>query len=431
MDFVLDWTHYNQPCKSINSNFYPSARLGNVGKRDNAHFSFHLTNLKFVSCGNTSLSGIEAAFVNIVSIFEIRLWLCIASSYIILALLVNYKLASSNYRRQNSLLLGLLKILLEQGDPIKESLLIFSLATRIVFVVALFGGLVLSTLFKNENITLITLPRQPKVLFDTLDNLIDNNFKIYTRATFLGISNIRISSILNTAPQTRHLLRLIEPTVNNSDHSFSNVFYSELYTYGKAENSWLNILGWMTAETFSAKVTRLMNHTKLLQNWMETLLNFNKVDNDLMKDCNRTAVLLPDFAAHEYYYNLKRKKKSAFLGNGLQMSMSYGIKFSRRVNPQVLVRMQGLYSAGLWDWWTKVMVDFMPRIQGGFINDRISPWKASDLNGNIVVVFVIYCAGILTGIFVWILEVNFLLRLATCIKKFIKFRHRLCFNKNN
>lgn len=43
-----------------------------------------------------------------------------------------------------------------------------------------------------------------------------------------------------------------------------------------------------------------MNHTKLLPNWLETLLNYNKVEEDLMEGCSRTAVLLPDFAAHAF-----------------------------------------------------------------------------------------------------------------------------------
>ncbi len=99
---------------------------------------------------------------------------------------------------------------------------------------------------------------------------------------------------------------------------------------------------------------------------------------------------------------------SAFLGSDLKMSKSHGIKFGRRVNPQILRRIQGLFNAGIWDWWTKILVDFMPRIQGGFLKDGIQPVKASDMDGNIVVVFVIYCVGILTGILVLIAETKIL-----------------------
>lgn len=105
--------------------------------------------------------------------------------------------------------------------------------------------------------------------------------------------------------------------------------------------------------------------------------------------------------------------------------MSHGIIFKRRVNPQILKRIQGLYSAGLWNWWTKIMVNFMPRIQGGYLKDGIQPVKASDMDGNITIVFVIFCVGILTGILVWIFEVNLLVKMASA---FIKFGC-MCFNK--
>lgn len=54
-----------------------------------------------------------------------------------------------------------------------------------------------------------------------------------------------------------------------------------------------------------------------------------------------------DLTAHAYYFGLKTEKKSVFLGNDLKMSLSHGIKFDRRVNPQILVRIKGLCSAGL------------------------------------------------------------------------------------
>ncbi len=426
-DFVVDSSAYaHQPCKISNANFYPSAILLNSGKRDKAHFMFHPSTLKFVSCGNVSLTGIEPAFIQIVSIFEPNLWLCIASSYIIIAMLVHLKLSSHKTRLNNSSLLSVYKILVEQGDPIRESLFLFSPATRIVFSVALFGGLVLSTLFKNENITQITLPRQPKVLFNTLNSLLENDFTIYTRGTMGGQANIRLLSILSMAPELRTFMTLVEPKGNFSDHDFSSWFHSELYTYGKAENSWHNWISWFAPADvdFSDKILRLMNHTKLVPNWMKTLINFNKVNETLLENCNKTAVLLPDLAAHPYYYGLKKKKKSVFLGNDLKMSMAHGIKFNRRVNQQLLVRMQGLYSSGILDWWNTFMVDIMPRIQGGFLQDGIQPVKASDMDGNIVVVFVIFCVGILAGILTLIVETKVLIWLANSLCSPFK----ICYN---
>lgn len=163
-----------------------------------------------------------------------------------------------------------------------------------------------------------------------------------------------------------------------------------------------------------------MNYTKLLPNWVDIVINYNKVDPSIMKDCNKTAVLLPDFEAHAFYYNLKREGKSAFLGDDLKMYVAHGIQFFRRTNPQVLKRLNSLHSAGLWDWWTKMLVDVIPRIQGGFIGDNIPPWKASNLDGYIVIVFVIYGTGILTAILAWILEFKIVVRIGVYLGKLLK-----------
>lgn len=76
----------------------------------------------------------------------------------------------------------------------------------------------------------------------------------------------------------------------------------------------LNWLKWVYPETdiFPDHIKRLMKYTKLLPNWVDTVINYNKVDTGIMKDCNKTAVRLPDFEVHAFYYNLKREGKSVF-----------------------------------------------------------------------------------------------------------------------
>lgn len=107
------------------------------------------------------------------------------------------------------------------------------------------------------------------------------------------------------------------------------------------------------------------------------------------------------------------------------MDVAHSIQFFRRANPQILKRLIGLHSAGLWDWWTKMLVDVIPRIQGGFIGDNIPPWKASNLDGNIVIVFVIYGVGILTAILTLILEVKVVVRITTYFGNFLKACYRI------
>lgn len=268
------------------------------------------------------------------------------------------------------------------------------------------SSIVLSNLFRNENITAITLPREP-IPFDTFDSLESNGFTIYTRGTYTFSSDLRQLAWMGMNSFSNNLLRIIKPRGNYSQHWITNLFKSELFVFERGETSFTNWLDlYFGNHTTSSYLRRVMNLTILFPDWFERLITNNVITAETLGSCNKTAVLLPDFEANELYYDLKRNKFSAFLGNDLKISTSYGISFIRRVNLNALRRMNGLYAAGLWDWWTKMLVDVMTRIKGGFLGDGTNPTKASDMNGNIVVVFFIYGVGVAVGVAVFTVETH-------------------------
>ncbi len=383
----------------------PFYGLYSAGKQDHYHFRFHISHLKFVSCGNAETLGLGSAFIDLVSVYDKYVWLGTLSCVVLLSLAVRQiSRFSAGYpvivkeSIFGDTVLSIAKVLLEQGDPIRVSLYRHLGSNRILFTSFLMVGIVLSTLFKNENISKITLPFQA-IPYDNLPSLISNNFIIYTRGTYYSTTNLRTLPIFRELPFAANLFSLMHPKGNYSQHQISFFFQSELYIYGQGETSTLNWQYWFfSLESMPTHVYNLMKITNLLPNWMDQLINFNEGQNEILNNCNKTALLLPGFEANSLYYELKSEGKSAFLGEDLDMSVEFGIKFLRRVNPQILVRMKSLYSAGLWNWWTKILVDDIIRIIGGFSERNVEPLKASDMNGNIIVVFLIYCSGIIIGL---------------------------------
>lgn len=55
--------------------FFPAIHLNPAGKLDHFPFLFHPSRLKFVSCGNTSVTGLSEAFIELVSVFDIYIWI--------------------------------------------------------------------------------------------------------------------------------------------------------------------------------------------------------------------------------------------------------------------------------------------------------------------------------------------------------------------
>lgn len=78
--------------------------------------------------------------------------------------------------------------------------------------------------------------------------------------------------------------------------------------------------------------------------------------------------------------------------------------FLRWVNPILLKRMGGLYTADLVDWWDNILVNVMTRIKGGFIGAKWNKWKAPSVRGNIYVIFVLYSFGITLAILIYGVE---------------------------
>ncbi|CAL8147171.1 unnamed protein product [Orchesella dallaii] len=403
----------------------PIILINSKGKHEGqSEFNFHPTHLKFVSCGNPKIRGFN--FGPLTSIFQQSVWLSILSTMAFMYVLYTSYLFSRNTTRLDWKLLfksvdGLMtciRMFLEQGDdPITDRMtkqgVKFS-APRWIFCALMLTAIVLSNLYKNKNISEITLPRKP-VPFDTFDMLVKHNFTTYTRGVFVSNgANLRHKTFFL---QRTFLLPLVRPKPPFDYHDITNIFRSELFDYAQLEISALQ--PFLSKESTSVQAQFMMNHTLLLSNWFEILQasdNSTPYGMEVLTSCNKTALLLPDLQAHIVYSDLHRKKKSVFLSIENYFERRFALMFLRWVNPRVLKRTSGLFQSGIMNWWSKIFVDFMTGVQSKF--DREFNWKPSTMHGNIFVVFAVFlvlvCASWVTFLAEVVLRFQSFLEIKKC-----------------
>ena len=265
----------------------------------------------------------------------------------------------------------------------------------------------ISNSFKNENVSQITLPRLP-IPYDTFQTLVDFKFEIFTRGTCVGNAKLK-----GFASFMQNMFYMWMPSslkhsngTDTGEHAISPLlFTSELRYYAKMQRSgfhWTNVF--YPISSFSEHVQKLMNVTKLYPLWIELFEGSHLSEVDILKDCNKSAILLPDIEAHDLYYELKGRGLNAFLGEDVNLNFTHGMLFVRWVNPFILQRMKGLDNSGVLKWWTNMLENFMMKVKGGRFLDVRQPFKPSNMKGNICIVFGIFGFGIFCTGIVFLLE---------------------------
>lgn len=405
------------------------------GQLDYTHFHLHHTCLTFVSCSTPDHWGL--AFDQLFSIFDVYVWMCLCISTLAIATfsalvqmyrqLPQFKRLLGNANSTNCVsdatiasmvkiffkdhlfqsIMCYFKVLVEQGDPINIHLwnLPFLGST---FACYLFVAVVISNAYKNENINQLTLPRA-SIPYDTFEVLINNKFKIFTRATVIGGYN---KNIILAVPEFDGIIKTVLKTMFGSttdQHHLSTVYRSEVFTFGQAEISMKRFF--MTAENFSQSTKYLMNHSGIIPHWQELLGDSKKECSlfvpknkcDPLRFCNKTAVFLPSTDAKRKYDQMKKEKyKNVYLGQEKLIENKYGIMFTRWVYPHILQRMKGLYASGSIEWWDRYVLSFLSKLRSEY--EEETGHIASNLQGNIVVVFTLIPAGLLISLVVFLKE---------------------------
>lgn len=404
------------------------------GQLDYTHFHLHPTYLTFVSCSTPDRWGL--AFHQLFSIFDIYVWLGLCISTLAIAtfssIVLMYRklpqisrlfgstivLATGNNTDMVSTvkiffkdhlfqsLMCYFKILVEQGDPINIHLWNLPYLGS-AFACYLFVAVVISNAYKNENINQLTLPRG-STPYDTFEALINNNFTIFTRASAIGGYSRNILTQPAFDGIVKNMFRNSYANVTR-EHHLTTVCRSEVFTFGQAEISMKRFF--MTADNFSKNTKYVMNQSTVMPHWIELLVDSQDecslftLNNrcDPLRFCNKTAIILPSTDAKKKYDQMKKARyKNVYLGQEKLIENKYGIMFTRWVSPHIIQRMKGLYSSGSIDWWDRYLLDFVSKLRTDY-GEKDGP-VASNLQGNIVVVFTLIPLGLLLAVIAFLKE---------------------------
>ncbi|CAL8076320.1 unnamed protein product [Orchesella dallaii] len=396
---------------------YPLLIVEPVGRSDHVLYRIHDNVLKFVSCGAPLETSLP--FSQLIAIFDKWIWVgLLMVNFLFVSIVLRVIRAHGEKSRLipdideiAALFIICIKPLLEQGNPIParwEK----SLHTQLVMGLLMLATLVISNGYRNENITQITLPRQP-IPYDRFELLVRDNFTILTRAVTGGV----FSKMKDVARQNQGklliqlqngLLEGIVSTYGKRSHDISFAMKSELFFFAVLLDNSIITSGTIDEESIqnNSRLREIMNHTQLVPDWLNLLMDNNLTSfYNILERCNKTAILLPDMEAHELYYEMRRQKhKYAYLSHkdDKLLDFKFGIGIGRWVNKKVLKRFYGMHTSGIWEWWNNFIVNFMTRVKSG---DRTeNEFTASNLKGNILIVFITLMAGLVASVLGFLVE---------------------------
>lgn len=402
--------------------FTPVFTVAPTGANEHSDMYFHSSSLKFVSCGESNESSLN--FRSLVWIFKPNVWIIIIITWITIAL-ASYLLQTvkiETYIEPMEVVifrevkkkwmhilhfniipnvLTYLKGFLEQGNPLRP---VLWRDDRSAFVHCLFLLMVmsLSNLYKNDNISELTLPRKP-VPYDTFEMLEKHGFDLFARPVEIiwgAKFEFNIPQIFQNVISEfskRFLPR------SNSHYYFMTI--SELYYYALSETKFMDFAGTNTDGNISQIAKKYINRTKIVSNWANLVISTdNKTNLDILNVCNKTALWLPENEALQLYLRMKRgdKKRKVFLSSAPFFTFKHGLRVLHWI-PEQLVTKGKLFSENGADIWLERLYSFAILLSSGYRGEEAGK---TTLGGNIVVVLLIVPTGLLVSCVCFIWEVR-------------------------
>ncbi|CAL8130014.1 unnamed protein product [Orchesella dallaii] len=407
-----------------------------------------INSLRFVSCGRARVTSL--AFVELIKIFDLWIWLYLLLLMMIippiaqfrmmkyLSVVSIYKLYTTHFVLFIEGLCSIAKVLLEQGD---NNLSAGRKWSRIIGGTFITAALVLSNAYKGQNVFNLVTNLRP-IPYENFSQLVQGNFSIYS-----GSSEPKIPiQILLSANLSRH--EISERSVSPDDSWLKTIFP---FAFAWADPYKLYYLATTREKKYARKLSKqnwellslVKNHSTLLPTTMESLrkvcndlfpqnLNilekkqrisfftdyearteaviksFSKFQNsetlEIMKPCNRTAVLVEDDWAQQLAFALSKflsKTKDIYVGKEVLYEHLFMFKLHDYVRLSDMKRAKSVIASGIWEFWMKF---FRQKVLFRGDEDAYE-LKRPKMSGNISVVFLLILVGWSLSSFVFILEV--------------------------
>lgn len=149
-NYTLAYTHEQGECKVMaTANFYIKMFAGSYDKSLYTFGNYPtdtLTGLRIIGCGRQGLSLL--AFSELVSIFDIFIWLEIAAIISLVPVWIKLLWLKTSITAN---IISVLKVILEQGNPFPGSV-VNKFRLRCLLVLLLLMGSIISNAYKNTNV---------------------------------------------------------------------------------------------------------------------------------------------------------------------------------------------------------------------------------------------------------------------------------------
>ncbi|CAL8124489.1 unnamed protein product [Orchesella dallaii] len=126
---------------------------------------------------------------------------------------------------------------------------------------------------------------------------------------------------------------------------------------------------------------------------------------EVLKKCNKVAVILPALTCNQIANNLSRNENLAdvFVGKEVLYDRAFRVRISGSVSTDRIMRAKWVMGSGIWDFWSKIFEH-----RELFNEDKSSETqlKAPSMSGNISVVFTIILFEIVCSLVVFVVEVH-------------------------
>lgn len=364
-----------------------------------------LSKLKIVGCGKKGLSSLQ--FLELTNVYDKSVWLAIFISGVFVSLTTSLISKEGVTKCE---VISVIKILLEQSNPFPREIE-NERKLRVIIILILLMGIVLSNAYKNTNVYKMVIPRIP-VSFQYFTELVENNFQIYTRSVDLFVeypgytlghrngwheehiqnqSFILLSEVGALSNRYKHITMPLEKETKSGKSLVENrlldaVGFHPLIISSLSKllhENLSNVTTYWEAQTVSDEILpklRFLEDIKLLE---------------FLEGCNKTAVVMPDYISRKIYKKLIREMKlpHAFFGEESFSDVDWMFSLKGIVPPNLIKRIHGVAESGIWKWWVELF-------EGKYLpNEHASHVGAVSMTGNIVIVFVVWLVGIGVSIF--------------------------------
>lgn len=354
----------------------------------------------FVNCARSFSS---MSFELLYNVFDIFIWIGIFCIVIFISIWMHICKARSNRSCIIQDIRDVTAVLVEQCNVFSSYT--FNVGHNLVICVYLLIAVVISNAYKSNNITSLISSRK-LISFDTFDQILNNNFTIYNKATvrinFWDSSNLPLNSKgLNiTAHKVTenlgfhsvlHLqseVDVIYSTVYNEDLLLTNNTMFRLWNQSKLIPNVISLLKQVQSDYLIGlkKIgTNIFEFNKMMAVKFEKLeaSNFKQ----LLRKCDNIAVVLP-------IENCRQLKQSIHESVGITVGKDFisennvVLEFKGTITSHLSKRLKSVQHAGVWDWLGKILSIYNVRES----KDQNRSRKPS-ISGNISVLFSVLILG--------------------------------------